>query len=70
MGRALILIGLGIAILGFLISFGDRLPMRLGRLPGDILIRGKNGAFYFPVVTCLVISVVLTLVMWPVNRFR
>jgi hypothetical protein len=70
MGRALILIGLGIAILGFLISFGDRLPMRLGRLPGDILIRGKNGAFYFPVVTCLVISVVLTLVMWLVNRFR
>ncbi len=70
MGRALILIGLGIAILGVLISFGDRLPVRLGRLPGDILIRGRNGAFYFPVVTCLVISVVLTLVMWLVNRFR
>jgi hypothetical protein len=70
MGRALILIGLGIAIVGVLISFGDRLPVRLGRLPGDILIRGKNGAFYFPVVTCLLISVVLTLVMWLVNRFR
>jgi hypothetical protein len=69
-GRALILIGLGIAILGVLISFGDRLPVRLGRLPGDILIRGKNGVFYFPVVTCVLISVVLTLVLWVVNRFR
>jgi hypothetical protein len=69
-GRALILIGLGIAIVGVLVSFGGRLPVRLGRLPGDILIRGKNGAFYFPVVTCLLISVVLTLVMWLLNRFR
>ena len=70
MGRALILIGLGLVVLGVLISFGDRLPVRLGRLPGDIVIRGKNSVFYFPLVTCLILSVLLTLVMWLVNRFR
>jgi len=37
-------------------------------LPGDIEIRGKNGVFYFPLVTCLVISAILSLVMWLINR--
>ena len=51
-----------------MIVIGDRSPIRLGRLPGDIVIKGKNGAFYFPVVTCLLLSLVLTLVMWIFNR--
>jgi hypothetical protein len=38
-------------------------------LPGDIVIRGKNGAFYFPIVTCLLLSIVLSLVMWLMRRF-
>jgi hypothetical protein len=64
------LIGLGllVAALGVLISLGERLPVRLGRLPGDIIIRGKQSVFYFPVVTCLLISVVLSLVLWLINR--
>jgi len=70
MGRALILIGLALMVLGVLITFRDRLPIRLGRLPGDIVIRGKNSVFYFPVVTSLILSALLTLVMWLVNRFR
>ena len=64
MGRALILTGLLLVAVGLLVTFGERLPIRPGRLPGDIVIRWKNGAFYFPVVTCLVVSLGLTLVMW------
>jgi hypothetical protein len=70
MGRALILTGLGLIVVGVLITFSDRLPIRPGRLPGDIVIRGKNSVFYFPVVTSLILSALLTLVMWLVNRFR
>ena len=67
-GRSLILIGLILVVVGALITLGDRLPIKLGRIPGDIVIRGKNGAFYFPIVTCLLVSVVLSLVMWLVGR--
>ena len=59
LGRMLIALGLLVAALGVLISLGERLPIRLGRLPGDIIIRGKHSVFYFPLVTCLLISVVL-----------
>jgi hypothetical protein len=64
------LIGLGllVAALGVLVSLGEKLPIRLGRLPGDIIVRGKHSVFYFPLVTCLLISVVLSLVLWIVNR--
>jgi len=50
--------------LGLLFTLGDKMPIKLGRLPGDIRIEGKSGGFYFPVVTCLLVSVVLSLVMW------
>jgi hypothetical protein len=53
---------------GVLLTLGDRLPLKLGRLPGDIVVRGKNSVFYFPIVTCLVLSAVLSLVMWLVGR--
>ncbi len=68
LGRMLIAAGLLLAALGALISIGQRLPIRLGRLPGDIVIRGKHSLFYFPLVTCLLISVVLSLVLWLFNR--
>jgi hypothetical protein len=42
--------------------------VKLGRLPGDIEIRGKNGVFYFPIVTCLIVSAILSLVMWLIGR--
>ena len=64
----LIALGLLVAALGVLISFGEKLPIRLGRLPGDIIIRGKHSVFYFPLVTCLLISVVLSVVLWLFNR--
>jgi hypothetical protein len=68
LGRVLIAIGLLVAALGVLISLGERLPIRLGRLPGDLIIRGKNSVFYFPLVTCLLISVILSVVLWLMNR--
>jgi hypothetical protein len=68
LGRTLIGLGLLLAALGVVIMLGERLPIRLGRLPGDIVVRGKNSVFYFPLVTCLLISAVLSLVMWLMNR--
>ena len=70
MGRTLITIGLIFLVLGIVVSLGPRLPIRLGRLPGDIHIEGKNSSFYFPLTTCILLSVVLSLVMWIVRRFR
>jgi hypothetical protein len=68
LGRMLIALGLLVAALGVLISLGEKLPVRLGHLPGDIIIRSKHSVFYFPLVTCLSVSVVLSLVLWLINR--
>jgi hypothetical protein len=67
-GRVLIALGVLLIVAGILVALGDRLPIRLGRLPGDIVIRGKNGAFYFPIVTCIVISIVLSLLLRLLRR--
>jgi hypothetical protein len=63
-GKVLLIAGLILAALGALMMLG--LP--LGRLPGDITIRRGNGTFYFPIVTCLVLSVLFTLVMALLRR--
>jgi len=68
LGRTLVALGLLLAALGAMISLGEKLPIRLGRLPGDIIIGGKHSVFYFPLVTCLLISAVLSLVLWLLNR--
>ena len=67
-GRLLITAGIVLVVLGLLFTLGDKLPIRLGRLPGDIVVRGKNSTFYFPLMTCVILSVVLSLVMWLVRR--
>ena len=63
-GRILIVLGIVLVVLGLLTTLG----VRVGRLPGDIEIRGKNSVFYFPVVTCIIVSVVLSLLMWFLRR--
>ena len=68
MGRVLITIGLVLVGAGLLITFGDRLPIKLGRLPGDLVIRGKNSVFYFPLATCVLLSVLISFVMWLIGR--
>jgi hypothetical protein len=68
LGRMLITLGLILVVVGVLVTFAGRLPFRLGRLPGDIHIQGRNSSFYFPVVTCLLLSVLLSVVMWILRR--
>ncbi|HLW77833.1 MAG TPA: DUF2905 domain-containing protein [Bryobacteraceae bacterium] len=68
MGRWLIAIGVLLIAAGIMAMLAERAGIRLGRLPGDIVIRGKHGAFYFPIVTCLIISLLLTLVSWLFGR--
>ena len=67
-GRTFIIVGLALVAVGVLMTLGDRLPVKLGRLPGDIVVRGKSGVFYFPIVTCLIVSAVLSLAMWLIGR--
>ena len=67
-GRTLILAGVALVVLGLLFMLGEKLPIRLGHLPGDFEIRGKNSVFYFPLMTCLLLSVVLSLVMWLLRK--
>jgi len=62
MNRFLILIGLVLVAAGLLWPYLARLG--LGRLPGDIAIRTEHGGFYFPIVTCILVSLVLTLIFW------
>lgn len=66
MQRALIIIGLAIAAVGLFWPWLSKLG--LGRLPGDIRIETESGGFYFPLMTCLIISVVLSLVLWFIRR--
>ena len=68
LGRLLIVAGLGIALLGLFLTRTGRLPLRLGRLPGDIVVQGKHSTFYFPLMTCLVLSLLLSLVLWILRR--
>jgi len=64
LGRALIVLGLIALIAGVLLTLGEKLPLRIGRLPGDVVIRGKHSVFYFPLATCVLISVILSFVLW------
>jgi uncharacterized membrane protein YidH (DUF202 family) len=60
LGKMLILLGVFIILIGILLLVGEKIPW-VGRLPGDIIIRKKNFTFYFPIVTSIIISIVLTL---------
>jgi len=62
-GWSLVILGLFIAAAGLIWVFGPSF-LRLGRLPGDIVIEGKNSRVYFPVVTCVLISIALSLILW------
>jgi hypothetical protein len=53
-----------LVVLGLIVIGADRAGIRLGRLPGDIRIEGKRGGFYFPIVTCILLSVLLSVISW------
>jgi hypothetical protein len=68
MGRTLIIAGLLLAAVGVLVLFGEKMSIPLGRLPGDIRWSRGNSSFYFPITTCILISVLGSLVMWFLGR--
>jgi hypothetical protein len=66
-GKVFIGIGIALVVLGALFWLGDKLPW-FGRLPGDIDIKRENFRFYFPLTTCLFVSLVVTLLFWLVRK--
>jgi len=68
LGKALLVLGGVIVLVGAALLIAGRLNLPLGRLPGDIVYSGKNSVFYFPLTTCIVISVVLSLLFWLFGR--
>lgn len=70
LGRTLFLLGGLLVLVGALLYFGGKLPFRLGKLPGDIIYRSEHTTFYFPIVTCLVVSIGLSLLFWLISYFR
>lgn len=63
LGKTLILLGIVIILIGLGLLFAPKIPY-LGRLPGDIYVKRDNFTFYFPLATCILVSVVLSLVFW------
>jgi hypothetical protein len=67
-GKMLVFFGALIVALGVVLMFAGRMHLPVGRLPGDIVYRGKHTTFYFPLATCIVVSVVLSLVVYVLSR--
>ena len=68
LGKFLVIAGVLLVAVGLLVMVGTKLSfLGLGRLPGDIIYKGKHGTFYFPVITCLLVSALLTLVLWVIS---
>jgi hypothetical protein len=69
-GRTQVLLGSLLLLVGAYFFLGGKLPFRLGRLPGDIIHRGEQSTIYFPIVTCLLLSLGLSLLFWLISHFR
>lgn len=69
-GKLLVGIGLFLALVGVLLLVAGRIGLPLGRLPGDFAWRGKHVSVYIPLGTCILISIVITLVLYLLSRFR
>ena len=69
-GRVLIVLGGVLILAGIVVLFLGRLHLPLGRLPGDVVYRGKNMTFYFPLATSILLSVLLTVVLYLIGRWR
>lgn len=70
LGRMMLVVGVVLVLLGGLLAYGARLPFRLGRLPGDIVWQGRSGTFYFPIVTCIVLSLIFSAIVWVIGAMR
>jgi hypothetical protein len=70
LGRMLLLFGAILLLVGTFFYLGGKLPFRLGRLPGDISYKSEHTSFYFPIVTCVVLGIALSAILWLINHFR
>ena len=70
LGKLLVLVGAIAMLAGGALMLAGRAHIPLGRLPGDIVYRGKNSTFYFPLATSILVSVVLSVVLYLIGRFR
>ena len=69
MGKFLIIVGIFFIVAGLLITYLPKVPF-LGKLPGDITIERENFKFYFPLATSIIISIILTLIVFLYNKFK
>lgn len=70
LGKLLIVLGILLLVAGVVLTLLGRANLPLGRLPGDIVYRGKNTSFYFPLATSLLLSLLLSLVLYIIGRWR
>ena len=70
LGKALIVLGGVLVVVGLILTFAGRANLPLGRLPGDIIFRGKNTNFYFPLATSILLSVALSLLFYFLGKWR
>jgi hypothetical protein len=70
LGKVLVFLGAAIVVVGLVFVLLGRTNLPLGRLPGDIVYRGKNTIFYFPLATSIVISIVLSVLMYVIGKLR
>ncbi len=70
LGRTLIILGGLVALIGVVFLLAGRANLPIGRLPGDIVYRGKNTTVYFPIVTSIILSIVLSIVLYLLSRFN
>ncbi len=66
-GKLLIFIGLLLVVIGIVFIVGNKIPF-IGKLPGDIAIERQNFNFYFPLTTCIIISIILSLIFWLLGK--
>jgi hypothetical protein len=69
MGKFLVVVGFVVVLLGVALMFFDKIPF-LGKLPGDISIKGENFRFYFPITTSIILSVVISVLLWSFSQFK
>jgi hypothetical protein len=70
LGRIIVILGVALIVIGGLVMLLGRSGLPLGQLPGDIVYKGKNTTFYFPLATCILLSIVVSVIMFLVGRFR
>jgi hypothetical protein len=70
MGRLLVILGVALVVIGGIVMLLGRTGLPLGRLPGDILYRGKNTTFYFPLAASILLSVVLSAIIFLIIKFK